>query len=75
MGEEIKQLRCTVAELLGENEQLKAENEKWLNELAEIRDMLPQDYHFEPGTPEYAIANPEGVKDLVRQIINWVGSK
>ncbi|MCG3228971.1 hypothetical protein HXV89_05995 [Bacillus subtilis] len=75
MSEEIKQLRCTVAELLGENEQLKAENKKWLNELAEIRGMLPKDYRFEAGTPEYAIANPEGVKDLVRQIINCIGSK
>ncbi|MCY8493710.1 hypothetical protein [Bacillus inaquosorum] len=69
MTEEVKRLRCAVADLIGENERLKAENELLTGELATIRDMLPDEYGFEEGTVEYAIGYPEGVKDLVRQTV------
>ncbi|WP_439024434.1 hypothetical protein [Bacillus halotolerans] len=69
MTEEVKRLRCAVADLIGENERLKKENEMLTGELATIRDMLPDDYGFEEGTVEYAIGYPEGVKDLVKQTL------
>lgn len=67
MTEEVKRLRCAVADLIGENERLKKENEMLTGELATIRDMLPDEYGFEEGTVEYAVGHPEGVKDLVKQ--------
>lgn len=69
MTEEVKRLRCAVADLIGENERLKAENEMLTGELATIRDMLPDEYGFEEGTVEYAVGHPEGVKDLVKQTL------
>ncbi|MFB3900340.1 hypothetical protein ACES2D_12530 [Bacillus amyloliquefaciens] len=69
MTEEVKRLRCAVADLIGENERLKEENEMLSGELAAIRDMLPDEYGFEEGTVEYAVGYPEGVKDLVRQTV------
>ncbi|MED1923484.1 hypothetical protein [Bacillus velezensis] len=69
MTVEVKRLRCAVADLIGENERLKEENEMLSGELAAIRDMLPDEYGFEEGTVEYAVGYPEGVKDLVRQTV------
>lgn len=69
MTEEVKRLRCAVADLIGENERLKAENKMLTGELATIRDMLPDEYGFEEGTVEYAVGHPEGVKDLVKQTL------
>ncbi|MCY9052515.1 hypothetical protein MOE90_02255 [Bacillus spizizenii] len=62
-------MRCAVADLIGENERLKAENELLTGELATIRDMLPDEYGFEEGAVEYAVGHPEGVKDLVKQTL------
>ncbi|MEC0487971.1 hypothetical protein ABE068_05755 [Bacillus glycinifermentans] len=66
---EIADLCCALAGLIAENERLKEENERWARELAAIRDMLPKDYGFEEGTLEYAVAYPEGVRDLVKQTV------
>lgn len=75
MTEEVKRLRCAVADLIGENDRLKEENEMLTGELAAIRDMLPDEYGFEEGTVEYAIGYPEGVKDLVRQTVERMQSR
>lgn len=75
MTEEVKRLRCAVADLIGENERLKSENEMLIGELAAIRDMLPDEYGFEEGTVEYAIGYPEGVKDLVKQTLERMQSR
>ncbi|QYG88289.1 hypothetical protein [Bacillus atrophaeus] len=68
-------MRCAVADLIGENDRLKEENEMLTGELAAIRDMLPDEYGFEEGTVEYAIGYPEGVKDLVRQTVERMQSR
>ncbi|KJR67832.1 hypothetical protein [Bacillus velezensis] len=75
MTEEVKRLRCAVADLVGENDRLKEENEMLSGELAAIRDMLPDEYGFEEGTVEYAVGYPEGVKDLVRQTVERMQSR
>ncbi|WP_439197308.1 hypothetical protein [Bacillus velezensis] len=67
-------MRCAVADLIGENERLKSENEMLIGELASIRDMLPDEYGFEEGAVEYAIGYPEGVKDLVKQTLERMQS-
>ncbi|MED2979535.1 hypothetical protein P4284_23010 [Bacillus swezeyi] len=69
MADEIADLCCAIAGLIAENERMKEENERWTRELASIRDMLPKDYGFEEGTLEYAVAYPEGVRDLVKQTV------
>ncbi len=75
MTEEVKRLRCAVADLIGENDRLKAENKMLIGELATIRDMLPDEYGFEEGTVEYAVGHLEGVKDLVKQTLARMQSR
>ncbi|MEC1690295.1 hypothetical protein P9E05_01985 [Bacillus mojavensis] len=75
MTEEVKRLRCALAEAIAENERLKTENKMLIGELATIRGMLPDEYGFEEGTVAYAVSHPEGVKDLVKQTLARMQSR
>ncbi|MEK3817481.1 hypothetical protein [Bacillus sp. FSL K6-1284] len=59
-----------IADIRYEIDRLTKENEMLIGELAAIRDMLPRDYGFEEGELEYAVAYPEGVRNLVKQVVD-----
>ncbi|MCY7439376.1 hypothetical protein [Bacillus altitudinis] len=62
-GQEIAELRQTVAALI-------AENEKYVDHLARIRDMMPEEFDDRNADEHLlAISAPEHVKDYVRFIL------
>ncbi|WP_342468226.1 hypothetical protein NSS78_16445 [Bacillus sp. FSL W8-0920] len=62
--QEIAELRQALAALI-------AENEKYVDHLARIRDMMPEEFDDRNATEHLlAIGSPEHVKDYVRFVLN-----
>ncbi|UNY40678.1 hypothetical protein KLEB271_gp35 [Bacillus phage vB_BauS_KLEB27-1] len=63
-GQEIAELRQAMAALI-------AENEKYVDDLSRIRDMMPEEFDDRNATEHLlAITGPEYVKDYVRFILD-----